>query len=398
MRVIHVTTVPQSLGFLRGQTAFMRTRGFELSFVSAPGDALERFAATEEARVFAVPMERRITPLRDLAALRRLWAHFRRERPDVVHAHTPKGGLLGTIAAALAGVPVRIYHMRGLPLMGASGARRTLLTLTEMVSCGLATEVLCVSHSLRGVALDLGLTDPDKIQVLLRGSGQGVDTEGRFNPATHAAQRERVRHSWGVPSSGLVFGFVGRIVRDKGVHELARAWARIRDAHPHAHLVIVGPFEDQDPVDDAVREALRSDERAHLVGSSDDPARLYAAMDVVVLPTYREGFPNVPLEAMSMALPVIATRIPGCVDAVEDGVTGILVPPKTVTPLFEAMDRYARSEALRREHGHSGRMRAREFFRRERIWQALSEAYEAALRLPVHPGGEQRRRAEVSRG
>ena len=114
MRVIHVTTVPQSLGFLRGQTAFMRTRGFELSFVSAPGDALERFAATEEARVFAVPMERRITPLRDLAALRRLWAHFRRERPDVVHAHTPKGGLLGTIAAALAGV-VRSPRSREAP-------------------------------------------------------------------------------------------------------------------------------------------------------------------------------------------------------------------------------------------------------------------------------------------
>ena len=396
IRVTHVTTVPVSLRFLRGQAAFMADHGVELRVVSSPGDELDAFSEEEGVPAHAVSMPRRITPGADLVSLARLWLHFRETRPDVVHSHTPKGGLLGTIAATLAGVPVRIYHMRGLPLMGASGWRRALLTTTERVSCGLASEVFCVSHSLRDVALELDLVSRTGSRVLAGGSGQGVDTRRfditRLGPDTRTRVRERLE----IPESAVLFGFVGRIVRDKGIHELAEAWASVRQALPRAHLLLVGPREPMDPIDPDVWSRLAADERVRTLGFTEDTERLYAAMDVVVLPTYREGFPNVPLEAASMGLPVVATRIPGCVDAVAEDRTGTLVPAREAAPLADAMLRYGRDPELRAAHGRAGRTRVEREFRPEVIWSAIQERYEALI------GGRARSRtrprAEVPRG
>src|SRR5690606_1224468 len=161
------------------------------------------------------------------------------------------------------------------------------------------------------------------------GSGNGVDARGRFDPGRlDPGTRERVRERLGIPTGATVVGYVGRIVRDKGVVELVQAWSELRETHPDLHLLIVGPFEPQDPVPEAVARRLREDPRIHPVGLDWNTPPLYTAMDVVALPSYREGFPNVPLEAAAMELAVVATRIPGCVDAVVDGCTGTLVPPR----------------------------------------------------------------------
>jgi len=394
IRVTHVTTVPASLRFLRGQPDFARARGFELRAVSSPGAELDAFGESERVQVFPVEMARRITPLADLVTLVRLISHFRATQPDIVHAHTPKGGLLGVIAATAARVPVRIYHMRGLPLMGASGLKRGLLIGTERVSCLLADEVFCVSHSLRGAALDLSLGRADQLRVLAGGSGQGVDTDRRFSPTRLGPQaRSASRAALGMPEGALVFGFVGRIVRDKGLHELARAWARVRAELPEARLLIVGPLEPHDPVDPDIWSALASDARVHRVGFTEDTPQLYAAMDVVVLPSYREGFPNVPLEAASMGKPVITTRVPGCVDAVLEDVTGLIVEPREHTGLAEAMLRYGREPHLRETHGAAGRKRVLREFRREVIWGAIVERYRALLNRAetVHEAEERAR-------
>lgn len=375
LSVIHVTTVPMSLVFLRGQAEYMRRRGIDIQVVSSPGEDLHAFAAAEGVRATAVPMTRAITPLTDLRSLLRLWLLFLRERPAIVHSHTPKGGLLGTIAATAAGVPVRLYHMRGLPLMSAGGLKRRILTLTERVSCGLATEVLCVSHSLREAAIDLGLDHEQHLRVLAGGSGQGVDAGYRFDPQRTGHQsRARFREARGIRGDALVFAFVGRVVRDKGVHELCEAWQRVRAILPDAHLLVVGPFEEQDPVRPDVRRLLEEDPRVHLEGRVEDTPAVYAAADVVVLPTYREGFPNVPLEAAAMERPVIATAVPGCVDAVVDGVTGTLVPVRDAPALAAAMVSYADAD-LRERHGSNGRQRVLRSFSREAIWAALADTY-----------------------
>jgi glycosyltransferase involved in cell wall biosynthesis len=377
---MHVTTIPMSLTFLRGQVGFMKARGFAVSAVSSPGPDLVSFGHAEGVETWAVPMPRRITPWNDLMAVVALARLMRRERPTIVHAHTPKGGLLGMISATIARVPVRVYHMRGLPMATATGFRRTLLAVTERVACALAHRVLCVSHSLRDSALAHGLCAPEKIVVLLGGSGNGVDSSGRFNPSRLAPDtRTATRLRLGIPDSATVIGFVGRLVRDKGVIELFDAWQRVRAQDPGVHLLLVGPFEPQDPVPEHIAASLRADPRTHLAGMDWNTPPLYAAMDLVVLPTHREGFPNVPLEAAAMALPVVATRIPGCTDAVADGVTGVLVPVHDATSLADAMMRYVQDRERRRDHGDAGRARVRSEFGQEAIWEALLVEYTRLL-------------------
>lgn len=381
----HVTTVPDSLEFLRGQLDYMKARGFRVSGITSPGPELDRLAAEFQIRISPVPMARKITPLADVGAVAAMRRLLRQHRPAIVHTHTPKGGLLGLIAAWSAAIPVRIYHMRGLPFTTATGWRRTLLWQSEWLSCHLAHRVFAVSESVRAVAVREKLCDPSTITVLGHGSGNGVDATGRFNPdALGPEARREVRASLGLRDDDLLVAFIGRIVRDKGVAELVEAWQSIRRAHARARLLVIGPFEPKDAVSKETRLALGTDPRVRLVGMTWEMPRWYTAMDVVVLPSHREGFPNVLLEAAAMGLPVVATRVPGCVDAVADGETGILVPPGEPRPLASAIQVYLSTPALRRHHGAAGRQRVLAHFRPEAIWQALYIEY---VRLLGQAGG-----------
>jgi glycosyltransferase involved in cell wall biosynthesis len=377
--VVHVTTVSAALFFLCGQASFMRRAGIALHAMSSPsssvGGSLAAFGDQERVPVHPVEMARRITPLRDLVALWRMWRVLRRVRPAVVDAHTPKGGLLGMLAAVLARVPVRVYHLHGLPFVTATGLRRQLLRLAERVSCRLAHRVLAVSHSIRALAVAEGFCPPEKIAVLHGGTVNGVDATGRFRP--DPAARESARGERGIPADGLVVGFVGRLARDKGIVELAGAWARLRHDE-RLHLLLVGPLDASDEVPAHVLAALRADPRVHLEGAVADPVRLYAAMDVVALPTYREGFPQVALEAAAMALPIVGTDVPGCVDAVTSD-TGTLVPPRDVPALAAALRRYVADAALRERHGAAARRRVLAEFRQDALWEALAAEYRALL-------------------
>lgn len=377
--VVHVTTVPLSLKtHFSGQIDYVQRRGFAVHVISSPGPELEAFGTHEHVTVDAVPMARAITPAKDLVAIWRLWRALRRIRPDVVHSHTPKGGLLGMMAATLARVPVRVYHIRGLPFVTATGFRRRLLRWSELASCALADRVLAVSQSMRTIAIDEGLCPAGKVRVILGGSGNGVDSDGRFRPQAgdaRLAARNRLR----LPPDAVVIGFVGRLSREKGVRELASAWARLRDQDAKARLLIVGWVEGQDAQSTEAVNALRADPRVHFTGPVQDMVPLYAAMDVVALPTYREGFPNVALEAAALALPIVATSVPGCVDAVEDGVTGLLVPARDAEALSAALHRYIADRTLRSAHGTAARRRVVTQFRREAIWEGIAAEYDDLL-------------------
>jgi glycosyltransferase involved in cell wall biosynthesis len=381
VRLVHITTVPESLPFFTGQVGYMKAQGFDVQAISSPGEPLDRFAATEGISVHAIDMPRRITPLRDLVAVARLRRRLHRIRPQIVHAHTPKAGLLGMMSAWLAGVPIRIYHIHGLPFLTATGLKRHLLKRTERMACALAHQVLCVSRSVRAVAIAERLCPPDKIKVLLSGSINGVDAAGLFNPANlRATDPLDARARYRIPADAPVAGFVGRVVRDKGLIELAQAWQGLRQEFPSLHLLIVGPFESQDPLPAEVEALLRGDTRIHLAGECLDMPPLYAAMDVLVLPTYREGFGVVAIEAAAMERPVIATCIPGCVDAVQEGVTGILVPARNVAALADALRWYLCDSELRRRHGQAGRQRVLRDFAQEALWKAMYQEYARLLR------------------
>lgn len=373
MRLVHITTVPQSLGFIAGQVDWMKARGIDVHIISSPGELLEKFGKDHGVPVYGVAMPRAITPVKDIDAVLRLARVIRRIRPDMVHAHTPKGGLLGMMAAKLARVPYSIYHMRGLLTLTATGRRKKLLSAAETLSCELADLVICQSFSLRDEAILQGLVTPEKSTVLVQGSN-GINVE-RFSPTRF--DRALERQKLGIPEGATVASFVGRLVQDKGIRELADAWGRIEGdpAFSNAHLLIVGSYEERDPVPPETRQKLEKCVRIHRVEWVNDTAPLYAASDILVLPTYREGFPNVPLEAAAMGLPVLATRVVGCVDAVQDGVTGVLVPAGDSTALEAALRRYLTDAELRHQHGDAGQRRVVESFRPEVIWEALHRIY-----------------------
>lgn len=397
LRLVHLTAVPDMLLFLSGHLADLAAHGFEVTVVSSPGPLLDRIAAEEGVARVAIPISREITPLRDLGSLWRLVRTFRALRPDVVDVHTLKAGLLGIMAARVAGVPVRVYHVHGLRHVTTAGFRRALLRACERVTSGLATRVLCVSRSVARVALSEGLVPARRTTVLLGGSIAGVDAAGRFAAPRDEGERRAARAAAGLPPDARVLGFVGRLVRDKGVAELAAAWRTLRESHPDLRLVVVGEREAGDPIPDELADALARDPRVRLAGYDRDTPRWYRAMDVVALPTHREGFPVVPLEAAAMGLPVVATAIPGCVDAVVDGVTGTLVPVGDAAALAAAVRAYLDDPALRRRHGEAGRRRALQDYDRRRLWDALREEYlrlgaaaarphRPARRAPVAPG------------
>jgi glycosyltransferase involved in cell wall biosynthesis len=386
-KLLLITTVPETLNFFRGQVSYMKQQGFDIYALSSSGEPLSKFGDCEQVTVKAVNMPRRITPFKDFLAIWEICQYLRQLRPHIVHASTPKGGLLGIVAAWLARSPVRIYHMRGLPLETAAGYKRWLLWLSEKVSCSLAHQVICVSRSLREVAISEGLCPVNKIKVLLGGSSNGVDAIGQFNPAqVNANAASEIRQAYGIPPDAQVVGFVGRIVRDKGIEELVQAWEILRDEFPNLHLLLVGPFEPQDPVTPKAEQTLRQDPRIHLTDRVSTLPPFYAAIDILTLPTYREGFPNTPLEAAAMQLPVVATRVPGCVDAVQDFVTGILVPPRDAVALADAIRLYIEKPELRYQHGLAGRDRVLQNFRQEAIWEAFHQEYKRLLQeegLPV---------------
>ncbi len=396
MRLVHIMTVPQSLRFVSGQVGYMRARGVETHAVSSPGPALAEFGRHEECHVYAVEMPRRITPLQDCLALWRLCRYLRTIRPQIVHAHTPKGGLLGMLAARLAGVPVRIYHMHGLPLVTASGFRRKLLMATEAVSCRVASQVLCVSRSVRAMAVSLGLSPAEKIQVLLQGSCNGIDATTAFNPnLMDPLVRHDTRARYGIPADATVIGFVGRLALAKGLVELAEAWDRLRLEYPALHLLLIGPDEPGDPPPAEVLERFRCDPRVHMRGENWDTPPLYMAMDILALPTHREGFPVVLLEAAAMALAIVATRVTGCVDAVQDDVTGILVEGHNGEALAAGLRRYLDDPGLRQRHGAAARTWILREFSDKDMRVAIHQEYvrylgEKGLVVPVsdHPGSE----------
>ena len=284
------------------------------------------------------------------------------------------------MAARVCRVPVRIYHVHGLPYVTATGLRRRILHSSEWVSCACAHRVLCVSPSIREVAVESRLGHPDKLVVLGSGSFGGVDAENMFSPATYPSDtRDRIRSRYGIPPSATVLGFVGRIVADKGVRELVAAWRELRLMHHDLHLLMVGAFELGDPINAEDEALLRDDKHIHLAGQVDHVPEFLLAMDIYVMPSHREGFGMSNIEAAAMRLPVVSTRIPGCVDSVQDGLTGSLVPARDASALVDAIQRYVMDVDLRAQHGEAGRQRVLTDFRPEIKWAELEAEYRRLL-------------------
>lgn len=378
LRVVQITALGISAkSFLVEHFRMLRETGVEVSLVCSD-DAEGRAAAQSSGIGFVpVPISQTIAPFADILNVCRLWRVFRRLRPHVVHAHMAKAGLVGGLAAYLAGVPVRIYHNHGLAMLSSHGLRRQLLRAADWLTNRLATHALFCSQSTRVAGIEAGVVQAEKSRVLGHGTISGVDTE-RFAPDATGRSREEQRQAWGVGGDQVVVGFVGRLVAHKGIETLVNAWRQLEPAvQERACLVLLGGTAHSEPrMREIVRQAECEDIGLKTVGWVDDMVTSYSGMDLLVLPSWHEGFPYGILEAHCMGLPVVATRATGNVDAVEHEETGLLVPLNDPAALAEAMLRLIRSPQERHRYGLEGRRRVRAYFNQDEVLGNLLRYYE----------------------
>jgi glycosyltransferase involved in cell wall biosynthesis len=368
-------THPQTCLTLTGRLRALREAGFRVTLISSPGELLDQTAAREGVEAIGLPMRREIALLADLIALLRLWRLLRRLKPDLVEFSTPKAGLLGSLASVLARVPARVYMLRGLKLETSSGTKRALLLAAERLSAVCAHVVLCNSHSMQREAAALGVAPAAKMRLLGKGSSNGVDVE-RFSPGP-----SDVRARLAIPLDAPVVGFVGRLTRDKGIPELIEAFETILSEEPQARLLLVGWFDAaEDALAAHVCARIVSHPSIHCTGFVVDPAPYYKAMDLMVLASWREGFPNAVLEAAATGIPVITTACTGSRDSVVPEVTGLLIPPGYPEAISEATLKLLRDPARRIRMGKAARAWICEHYSDERVLRLAVSFYKSLLK------------------
>jgi len=374
MKIIRACTVSQSVGFFVGLIPELREMGYEVVAVSSDGPELQR-VRDAGSRTVVVEMQRHISPLKDLKSLWQMIRVFRKEKPRMVHSMTPKAGLLCMIAAWLCRVPVRVHTFTGLVFPTSTGLKRRILIATDWLTCACATHIIPEGEGVKNDLQSNGITKKP-LRVLGYGNVMGIDLK-RFDPGNQdVTDAAKTLRKPGV----FTFIFIGRIVRDKGINELAEAFTRLYDERQNVRLILVGPSEyTLDPVSDKTKEIIKSCKGIEAVGSQKDVRPWLAASDSFVFPSYREGFPNVVIEAGAMGLPSIVTDINGSREIVIEGKNGTVISTKDADALYDAMKRMATDKQWRGLLAANARQLIASRFEQSFVRQCLKEFYKEIL-------------------
>lgn len=380
-KLIRITTVPISLEkLLEGQLAFM-SKYFEVTAISSDNQQLSDYGSREGVATYSIELTRKMTPFKDLLAVIKLVRFLRKEKPQIIHSHTPKAGVVGMLASYIARVPIRLHTVAGLPLMEAVGIKRRILNVVEKLTYSCATMVYPNSHGLKEFIINEKLTTLNKIKIIGNGSSNGIDT-AYFNPLNYSLEENmELKKFLGINSEDFVFIFVGRIVGDKGINELIKAFVSFSKSCDKVSLLLVGPLEsDLDPLDLITLQHINEHPKIKSTGFQRDVRPYFAISNALVFPSYREGFPNVVLQAAAMKLPCIVSDINGCNEIIVNGVNGIIVPVKEHEPIEKAMQLIVNDHELFTNLKNKTRSRIVDNFERKEIWKELLNEYNLLIK------------------
>lgn len=374
IKIIRVSTVPLSLAsLLKGQIK-MLSEEYEVIAVSSPGVQLKEVAEREKVRTIAVPMERKISVFKDLLSLIRLIKVFLKEKPNIVHSITPKAGLLTMVAGFVTRVPVRIHTFTGLIFPTSTGLKQRLLIAMDRLTCFCATKIIPEGNGVKQDLINYRITNKP-LKIIANGNVNGIDLA--YFDRTSTVRKEYL--NW-LDQSTFTFCFVGRLVRDKGINELIEAFVKLYDQYANVRLLLVGSFESElDPLFPETERLIRTHKAIHFVGFQQDIRPFLAASDALVFPSYREGFPNVVLQAGAMGLPSIVTDINGCNEIIHHGKNGVIIPPRNETALYEAMKDFLLNRENTQRMVDNSRQMIAERFDQKQVWSELKKMYKQQL-------------------
>lgn len=377
IKIIRTTTVPVSLNtFCRGLLRELHEQdGYEVVAVSSPGDAMCEIEEREGVRTIAVPMERHISPLKDLKSLFGLIRVFQKEKPTMVHSMTPKAGLLSMMAAWFCRVPVRVHTFTGLVFPTATGLTQRILILTDRITCACATHIVPEGEGVKNDLINYHITRK-QLKVLGHGNVRGIDLDHN-NPELPEVQADVAK----IRKPGIfTFVFVGRLVRDKGINELVEAFERLNKEYTNTRLILVGPQEPKlDPLKPETIAKIDSNKNIEAVGLQSNVRPWLAASDAFVFPSYREGFPNVVIEAGAMSLPSIVTDINGSREIIIEGKNGTIVPPRDAVALYQSMKSFLEQPDKRAQMAFNARPFVASRYEQSYVRRCLKEYYKEIL-------------------
>lgn len=374
------TTVARTLSFFQGQPQLWKT-DFEVTAIAAEEDKLKAFAQSEGINYEYIPMHREISLFSDLCCLFRFLILFIKERPAVVHGNTPKASVLSMLAAWITRRPIRIYMCHGLRYQTTSGPLQRVLKSMEWISCHCATRVIAVTQGVANQLVADGLCNHNKIMVIGHGSAGGIDIN-KFSRAELQGSIQNIRKDLGIPAEDFVFCFVGRIVKDKGINELVEAFDKLSKEYVKLHLMLIGSEEgESDPISDITKKLIESHHRIYFLGRQNDVRPYIAASNALVLPSYREGFGQVILEANALEVPCIATDIIGPRDVIEPLVNGELVKVRNLDSLYQKMKEWVDSPLLVKDMGRTSRTFVESRFAQDIVRNNYYQEYRRLVKL-----------------
>lgn len=376
-KIFRTATIPLSLNILlKGQLKYL-SKEFNITAISGEGSELDEILKREGVKIEAVKMRREISLFQDLYSLANLYILFRREKPSVVHSITPKSGLLSMVAAKLARVPVRIHTFTGLIFPSKSGFMNQLLIVMDKVLCRCATNIYPEGNGVRKDLIKYKITNKP-LKVIANGNVNGVDLD-YFDPnQITLSQRNHLRRELDIKLEDFVFIFIGRLVKDKGIDELVSAFKNLPSEN--VKLLLVGPFESQlDPLRKETLKEIKQNPRIIAVGFQEDVRPYFGIANALSFPSYREGFPNVVMQAGAMDLPSIVTDISGCNEIIENGVNGIIIPSKNISKLQSAMERLVENKGEYKKLRDNSRPMIASRYEQIKVWDALVAEYKLLL-------------------